>query len=400
MAYKFYIAGKLLPVPPPTMTITINNQNERVSLVDDGEINIIKRPGLKEFSFEILLPAVEYPFASYETSYINPRYGTTQNVTPPIEYLELFQTLKNERLPFQLDIYRELPNGEDTWYTNETVTLEDYEVTEDAEDGCDVRVSLNFCQYKDYGTQIVILNADGVTYQTVRADEKRIMRVATAQEGDTYYTIACREFGSENVNSDVVRYLEKINRDPGASDYLAIENAEEWQDDQETIRGNFLALIDKTFGGASKYEGDILPGNHWAEKHIVSLYKKNILGNNWYWALQAGVLTQMLDESMTIGGVLEICDSVSGGTLDIYVDAVYADYRENFLNSLVDKGLIFEREKWEDFDGNAVNSNVKALVRKCAELCEAYGILSEGQTVKLTDDSYGTYDEWLAGNSG
>ena len=52
MAYKFYIAGKLLPVPPPTMTITINNQNERVSLVDDGEINIIKRPGLKEFSFE------------------------------------------------------------------------------------------------------------------------------------------------------------------------------------------------------------------------------------------------------------------------------------------------------------------------------------------------------------
>ena len=64
------------------------------------------------------------------------------------------------------------------------------------------------------------------------------------------------------------------------------------------------------------------------------------------------------------------------------------------------KGLIFEREKWEDFDGKAVNSNVKALVRKCAELCEAYGILSEGQTVKLTDDSYGTYDEWLAGNSG
>ena len=64
------------------------------------------------------------------------------------------------------------------------------------------------------------------------------------------------------------------------------------------------------------------------------------------------------------------------------------------------KGLISEREKWEDFDGNAVNSNVKALVRKCAELCEAYGILSEGQTVKLTDDSYGTYDEWLAGNSG
>ena len=59
MAYKFYIAGKLLPVPPPTMTITINNQNERVSLVDDGEINIIKRPGLKELSFEVLLPAAK-----------------------------------------------------------------------------------------------------------------------------------------------------------------------------------------------------------------------------------------------------------------------------------------------------------------------------------------------------
>lgn len=395
MAYKFYIAGKLLPVPPPTMTITINNQNERVSLVDDGEINIIKRPGLKEFSFEILLPAVEYPFASYETSYINPRYGTTQNVTPPIEYLDLFQTLKNERLPFQLDIYRELPNGEDTWYTNETVTLEDYEVTEDAEDGCDVRVSLNFCQYKDYGTQIVILNADGVTYQTVRADEKRIMRVATAQEGDTYYTIACREFGSENVNSDVVRYLEKINRDPDASDYLAIENAEEWQDDIYSLRCNCAALIDKTFGGASKYEGDILPGLHWAEKHVVSLYKKTFLTDYDYW-----INADNLSGNISQAEILALCDKVTGGTLDAYVGRETDHWGRNHLDSLCDKEIVYNPDLWLDFDGPALNSRVKALVRKSAELCEAYGILSEGQTIKLTDDSYGTYDEWLAGNSG
>lgn len=59
MAYSFFIAGTKLPVPPSTYTTKIINKNETYELADDGEINIIKKEGLKEFSFEIELPCTD-----------------------------------------------------------------------------------------------------------------------------------------------------------------------------------------------------------------------------------------------------------------------------------------------------------------------------------------------------
>ena len=149
MAYSFFVAGTKLPVPPSSFTTKIVNKNETYELVDDGEINIIKKAGLKEFSFEVELPCTERPYANYEDGFL-----------PPLHYLELFAYLKSELLPFQLDIYRELPSGEDTYYTNETVTLEDYIVTEEATNGQDVKVELNFKKYRQYSTATVMQDED------------------------------------------------------------------------------------------------------------------------------------------------------------------------------------------------------------------------------------------------
>ena len=194
MAYQFFIAGTRLPVTPGSFTISIPSRNETVTLINDGDINILKKRGLKEFSFEMYLPYVKYPFASYTSGYENTD-GTVNDIIPPIQYLILLQNLKSDKLPFQLDIYRELPTGQDTWFTNETVTLEDYEVLEDAENGCDVVVSINLKEYVHYATQKVVLSADGLTYLTIRNTGKKVNRIVQAREGDTLTSLLLREFG-------------------------------------------------------------------------------------------------------------------------------------------------------------------------------------------------------------
>ena len=51
MAYYFYLDDMMLPIPPAKMDIRIKNKNKTVSLINEGEINIIKAEGLKEISF-------------------------------------------------------------------------------------------------------------------------------------------------------------------------------------------------------------------------------------------------------------------------------------------------------------------------------------------------------------
>ena len=41
--YDFYMGNCLLPVTPEKMQIKINNANKQVTLMDEGEINILKK---------------------------------------------------------------------------------------------------------------------------------------------------------------------------------------------------------------------------------------------------------------------------------------------------------------------------------------------------------------------
>ena len=236
MAYNFFIAGTHLPVTPGSFNISIPSRNETVTLINDGDINILKKKGLKEFSFEVYLPYVKYPFASYTSGYENAD-GTVSDIIPPLQYLQLFEKLKNDRLPFQLDIYRELPSrkGGNTWCTNETVSLEDYEVTEDAENGCDVVVSINLKQYVHHSTQRVVLSADGITYQTIRSTDKKVNRIVRAREGDTLSSLILREFGV--CTAELMDRIWRLNSDVFAAD-------ENGRLTNEFIEGTAIRLVE------------------------------------------------------------------------------------------------------------------------------------------------------------
>ena len=58
--YEFYMDGVLLPVTPGALTIKVANQNKTINLINEGQVNILKAPGLSKISFSALLPNREY----------------------------------------------------------------------------------------------------------------------------------------------------------------------------------------------------------------------------------------------------------------------------------------------------------------------------------------------------
>lgn len=156
--YDFYLDGILLPVAPEQMKMSIANQNSTYVLIDLGEINLLKRAGLTEVEFECRLPQQQYPFAVYEDGF-----------KPAAYFLAHFEQLKVNRKPFQFIVARAMPNGRVLFSNNIKVSLEDYTITEEAQNGFDIMVKIRLKQYRDYGTQTVQLsqNESGETLMGV-----------------------------------------------------------------------------------------------------------------------------------------------------------------------------------------------------------------------------------------
>ena len=145
--YDFYLGGVQLPVAPGELKISIANQNSTYVLIDQGEINLLKRAGLTEIEFECLLPQVRYPFAVYAGGF-----------KPAAYYLEHLEQLKVSRQPFQF-----ISN-------NIKVSLEDYSIIENAKNGFDVQVKIRLKQYKDFGTRtMAVTEQNGQAIYTVQA---------------------------------------------------------------------------------------------------------------------------------------------------------------------------------------------------------------------------------------
>ena len=157
--YDFYLDGVLLPVAPGELKISIANQNSSYVLIDQGEINLLKRAGLTEIEFECLLPQVHYPFAVYAGGF-----------KPAVYYLAHLERLKASRQPFQFIVSRAMPDGRVLFSNNIKVSLEDYTITENAKSGFDVQVKIRLKQYKDFGTRtMAVTEQNGQAIYTVQA---------------------------------------------------------------------------------------------------------------------------------------------------------------------------------------------------------------------------------------
>lgn len=201
MMYFCYMSGILMPVAPSKINTKINNKNKTITLINEGEVNILKQPGLQEISFEILIPAVKYPFARYLISFM-----------PIAYYLQILRLLKERAKPFQFIIIREGTLGSIGFDTNLKVSLEDYQIIENADNGRDVVVSIRLKEYKEKQNLLArdIKLEDGTTgikLEKVRESTNIIDKVYKIKPGETLYQICKKYLG----DGEKFREIAKLN---------------------------------------------------------------------------------------------------------------------------------------------------------------------------------------------
>lgn len=138
MAYEFYLDDMRLPVNPSKLKMQISGKNETTTLISGQEINLLRKPGLTQIEFDMLLPQVQYSFG--------------ETLQPAITYLNKLEALIVEKKPFHFKILRTSPDGRFLFHTERLVALEDYSITEDASEGLDITVSVKLKNYVEYST--------------------------------------------------------------------------------------------------------------------------------------------------------------------------------------------------------------------------------------------------------
>lgn len=189
MAYYCYLEKMLCPVTPSKLQLKIKNQNKTMNLMNESEINFLKKAGLTEISFDLLLPNVKYPFATYKSDFVGAKV-----------FLDKLEELKVNAKPFQFIFTRTFPDGRVLFDTNMKVSLEDYTIKEDSKEGFDVTVSVKLKQYRDYGTKIVNIVEDtgtaSVQESRETANSPGSNQTYTVVKGDCLWNIAKKFYGN------------------------------------------------------------------------------------------------------------------------------------------------------------------------------------------------------------
>ncbi|WP_332975092.1 LysM peptidoglycan-binding domain-containing protein [Clostridioides difficile] len=200
MAYDFYLDGVQLPIAPGKLEIKTTNKNKTVDLINDGEVNILKTPGLSEISFEAEFTHNKLPF--YRGAFKDVQF-----------FLSKLELLKTDCKPFQFIVSRELGNKV-LFNTNMKVSLEEYNIVEDAENGSDTKVAIKLKQYRDYSTKKLVPAPPKTTNETgrpsVKIEPKRVDSVNapsnktyTVKSGDSLWSICQKQLGNGSLYKKV-----------------------------------------------------------------------------------------------------------------------------------------------------------------------------------------------------
>ncbi len=210
MAYFMYIQTVCFPITPGKMTLKIENKNKTVTLINEGEVNLIKTPGLTDIQIdELILPAIQqYPFANYlNNEFKGPDY-----------YIEKIEAWKKKKNPVQFKLTRTTPDGKNLlWDTNFNVTIEDYEIIEDADNqGMDVKIKLNMKEYRTWGSKKLVVKKKSTSTKkttvkkTTTRKTKETAKNYTVKKGDCLYNIAKKQLNNASRWKEIYTMNKKI----------------------------------------------------------------------------------------------------------------------------------------------------------------------------------------------
>lgn len=161
--YQVFLGTVLLPVAPSKIETIIGSRTQTIDLINGQEVSILKSASLTQIQFEFMIPSKNYPFTTLSGGLFS---GGVTGAATTTTLLSALESLKNAKKPFQFIVAR-IGSGlkiTNAYNTNIKVTLEDYTITEDAENGTDIIVSIRLLQYRPYSTKI--LKEDGTVQKT------------------------------------------------------------------------------------------------------------------------------------------------------------------------------------------------------------------------------------------
>ena len=190
--YRLYLKqeGKqiLLPVTPAEIEMKTGNRNKAVYILNFGEMNLAKKPGLQEIRFTALLPGRRYSFVQTEDGFHEPEY-----------FLNCFKEYKATAKPVQLILFRRLADGTQLFCGNMVGLLEDYTVTEKGGEQGDFWVEMCWKEWKTAKSiRYSVKGQNGGNVLVEQGKERQAKTPAvtyTVKKGDCLWNIAKKQLG-------------------------------------------------------------------------------------------------------------------------------------------------------------------------------------------------------------
>ena len=204
---KFYLDGMLLPVTPGALATRITNQNKTVSLLNGEEYTFPEKAGLTEFSFSFWLPKDRE--SHLRISDVSKR-----------EALNKLSQLKEAAKPFVFWIM-----GEPEEMRSPYVTLEEYSIEENAENGGDLLLQISLKEYRPLKTvtlkvspesgKVIAKEQKGTAKELSKALPKNAgAKTHTVQKGETLSLIAKRYLGNSKKWRELYQRNQAIIKNP------------------------------------------------------------------------------------------------------------------------------------------------------------------------------------------